>query len=50
MHSNFLSPRHRAGSFCIFVVLSVLGILFVYRDAVWNRSLLAPLELYSKFK
>jgi hypothetical protein len=54
MHSNFLSLRHRAGSFCIFVVLSVLGILFVYRDAVWNRSLLAPLdlapELYSKFR
>ena len=54
MNSNFLSPGHRAGSFCIFVVLSVLGILFVFRDAVWNRCLLAPLDLapslFSKFK
>ena len=54
MNGRFLSPHHRAGSFCIFVVLSVLGILFVYRDAVWNSSLLAPLdlapELFSKFK
>ena len=54
MNSNFISPRHRAGSFCIFVVLSLLGMLFVFRNAAWNHSLLAPLdlapELFSKFK
>lgn len=44
---------HRA-PWIAFLVLSWIGILFVFRSAVWNESLIAPLDLpptlFSKFK
>ena len=54
---NFHAGRKRfsfLNGFLIFVLLSIAGMLFVFRGAIWNQRLLAPLDvppnMYAKFK